>query len=764
MDSLRKSPVARAISWVLTAAMVFPLLMLGQKTANAQTQQAITVIVADFTDLRTKNTSPLAIQARDAVFNELQATGQGRFNPIPEKEVRNEAKLIGIRVPSSPSQPANFTKPDLVRLAKALHADGIVRGEVNTAVNKKGVPSTVAIQARVEDAATGDAINGSTQILNIKQRPGEAVEEAVTRTVADTGLSVVRQMVARQTVTGTVLNVNVDNIIINRGTRDGLKVGDELLILQYQPDGSFISKGKIKIARAYATDSECDAVSNLGISPENIARGLYRPEFEINLQNLGNSTATSSKVNFSSIGRTLSVIGLGVLIAVAVKGGQTSVTNVTAEPTSESNSPVVWVRFGDNIFGQAGVLQYKIYRDPDFPFTSPGSGSQNGNGNGGGGGNTGTTTVSLPVGTAASTLRIFIDRASPNYPFLTGNYLTATSNGGNNTGGTTSSGGGNNGGGGGNNNSNGGCGSATSTVDTGFTPGRSYTYSVTAMILRQTVTTGDSNGGQGTGGLGGGGAGGSIGTGGGSGTGGTGTGNGGNGNGNNNGGGAQCIETDPVRSGLATPITPVLITSPTNGAANIDVTQFSPSFGSRAGADLFQIEVSTDRTFSNKSAIYTQQILSTSPTQDNVAQTLATPINLSTSSALLQNKTFAAFVGASGTTTGVLPTLYFRVGARHDEDIPGPVNAISQNSSDKDHTFRFVYSQIISFTPVPIPPANPGKATAKTDPKATNVRGFRPLQTQTTIRTVSKRTLSIRTTGTTRSAIDVLTGRDRTRH
>lgn len=715
MDSLRKSPVARAISWLITVAMVFPLLMLGQKAAHAQTQQAITVIVADFINVRTKSTDALAVQARDAVYNELQATGQGRFNPIPQKELITEAKQIGIKVPSNPNAPANFTQSDLDRLAKALHADGIVTGQVNVAVNQKKVASSIAIQVTVKDASTNLPINGSTQLSRITLRPGEAAEEAVTRTVADTGLAVVRDMVARQTVTGTVLNVNVETIIINRGTRDGLKVGDELVVLAYQPDGSFLSKGKIKVARAYATDSECESVENNGISPENIVRALYQPPFTLDLQNLKQDNTASSKVNFSSIGRTLSVLGLGVLIAVAIKGGQASVTNVTAEPTSESNSPTVRVRFGDNIFGQGGVLQYKIYRDPDFPFTSPGSGSNNNNGGNNGGGNTGTTVVGLPVGTAASTVREFIDRASPNYPFLTGSFLTATSNGSNNTNSNSNN---NNGGGngGGNNNSSGGCGQSTSTVDTGFTPGKTYTYSVTAIILRQAVTqdTG-AGGGGGTGGLGGGGAGGSIGTGGGN-TGGTGSGGTGNGNGNGNGNSSttQCIETDPVRSGPATPITPVLITSPTNGAANVDIFNFAPSFGSRTGADLFQIEVSTDRLFSNPKTIFTYQLLSTAPSQDNVAQTLATPIDLSTSPALLANATFAAFVKNSSTTTVPnLPTLYFRVGARRDSDIPGPVNAISLNASDKDRTFRFVYGSVLAFTPVPQPPKNPGKSVAR---------------------------------------------------
>ena len=153
-------------------------------------------------------------------------------------------------------------------------------------------------------------------------------------------------------------------------------------------------------------------------------------------------------------------------------------------------------------------------------------------------------------------------------------------------------------------------------------------------------------GGGGTGGLGGGGAGGSVGTGGGTGTGGGGTGTvqGGNGNGGTgNQGSSQCIETDPIRTGLATPINPVLITTPITGATNVDLRSLPPPSAAAQGADLFQIEVSTDRTFSNPKTIFRQQLISTAPTQDNVAQNLTTPINLTQATELLSNSDVLQF-------------------------------------------------------------------------------------------------------------------------
>ena len=759
MNSLRKSWAARSISWLLTVALLVPMLMLGRRPAQAQAQQAITVIVADFVNIRTKTTDAVAIQARDAVYNELTASGQGRFNPIPQKELYTEARQLGIRVPSNPNQPANFSRADLTRLAKALSAEGVVKGKVNVASNKAGRVTTVAIDTTIVDAISDKEypINGAVSKLAVTARAGEAVEEAVTRAIGDTGLDVVRQMVQRQLVTATVLNINVETVIINRGTRDGLRVGDDLLVLEYQPNGSTISKGTIRVARAYATDCECDATLNNGIRPENIARALYRPSVILNIDNLEGNNERSTRINFSTVGKTLAALGLGVLIAVAIKGGQGSLTNATAEATTESNTPAVRVRFADNIFGQGGVLEYKIYRDPDFPFTSPGSGSNNGGGGGTGGGTNGTILPSIPVGISAASNREFLDRPSPNFPFNTGSFLVAQSNGGNNTGGVSS--GGNQGGGGGGSTTTGGCGSGTTTLDLGFTPGRTYRYEITAIILRQIVQNDASGSGTGTGGLGGGGAGGSIGTGGGTGNGGGGTGTGGGtGNGNGqSGSSSQCVETDPIRTGIATPVNPVLVTTPINGATNIDLRSFAPSFGSRNGADLFQIEVSTDRTFSNPKLIFRQQVISTAAFQDNVAQNLSTPINLTQAPELLANQTFANFVGSTSTTTPQLPTLYMRIGGRHDEDVPGPVHALSQNAADRDRTFRFVYSQTVTFQPVPLPPANPGstsKVAGILNRANTGSRAVLPLPG-------SRRSL----TGThTSSPQEILSGRGRLRN
>ncbi|HZO86936.1 MAG TPA: hypothetical protein VFB38_01255, partial [Chthonomonadaceae bacterium] len=144
-----------------------------------------------------------------------------------------------------------------------------------------------------------------------------------------------------------------------------------------------------------------------------------------------------------------------------------------------------------------------------------------------------------------------------------------------------------------------------------------------------------------------------------------------------------------------------------NQAQTINISSFDPTWTSQIGADVFQVEISTDRTFSNPSRIFRiGPIFSTAPNAAGVTQRLPSTVNLTTATELLNDTAFANFVTNAATTNP--PQLFWRVGARHDSDQPGPVNWVSRNPKDADRTFRFVYSPVQSFTPAPGPPAPPG--------------------------------------------------------
>ena len=159
---------------------------------------------------------------------------------------------------------------------------------------------------------------------------------------------------------------------------------------------------------------------------------------------------------------------------------------------------------------------------------------------------------------------------------------------------------------------------------------------------------------------------------------------------------AACVQAEPTISGMATPIVPVPLTLPADKSMRVDLHQFAPAFTGRKGADLFQVEVSMDRSFKTPSRIFIQQIFSSSPNADGAAESVL-PVDLTLRPELLADPVFANFV--HHVAGAAVPTLYWRVGARNDADVPGPVHAISQDPRDPDRTFRWIYSGVFTFSP-----------------------------------------------------------------
>src|SRR5581483_6247342 len=102
----------------------------------------------------------LGVNATAAVYNELINAGQGKFYVFQTSEVQREAQTLGIRTPSVPGQPNNFSDPDLQRIAKSLGADAVVKGTVTTGPLVRGRPVQVALDVRIQDLASDEEING----------------------------------------------------------------------------------------------------------------------------------------------------------------------------------------------------------------------------------------------------------------------------------------------------------------------------------------------------------------------------------------------------------------------------------------------------------------------------------------------------------------------------------------------------------------------------------------------------------------------------
>lgn len=636
MKRIRKSRAARSLSWVLTVAMLAPLAcrVIHPEAARAQTPAVgavLTVIVVDFENKSRFLGEALARRATDAVAVEL--ANSARFEVLRRDEVERQAAALGLRKP--------YDAVAQTRLATALGASAVITGEIAfVSPVAKSNPKTIAAGLRVMMRAPGspELINGAAQVGEARSRPGLSDDESLAQEAVDNAAVLcVKQMLATNLPEGTIVSTVGPQaslqILINRGSRDGVREGMQMLVTR---EGQRV--GKIQVTNVFATDSEAKPIENtLGIRPEDKVRAIFpMPEFPKVAGVAGVKTGPSApKGSVASLGKVLVVLAAGIVLAAAVMGGKnTSVTGVIAEADVEGTTPVVRISWRDNFWG-ANTLEHQIWRNPDAPYNFQGT----------------------PVASKQFEPR-YVDRPSP-YSFWDGSrsFLRAPLPGQGGTGGT------------------GGGEAEVVTPDAGavpgFTIGQTYTYAITGVIRRPLPVSN-------TGGTGGGGT----------------------------DGGFQDVGTEPVASRQVTPVAQPQLVSPENLFTNVDLTRFNPIWQSTAGADVFVVEVSTDRTFKNKSLIWQHPIIySTAPLATGVTQVLPSAIDLTTNPVLLRDRTFANYVNR--VPNSPKPTLYWRVGARNDADVPGPVHWISRNHADGDRTFRFVYSEVRSFTPADMPPPPP---------------------------------------------------------
>ncbi len=239
-------------------------------------QTALTVLVADFTDSRVHEADKLSLLARDAVAGEMANSGQAQFRLVPRADILATAKTLGMRLPKETLKPAELTTDDWFRLARALKADALVTGEVAGQADRRK-ESGVQITVLVRDSVEGEPLNGGQGRQASAPREGEMDEEAQQRSVSDAALGAVRQMLLRPVVVGTILNVRQGVVTLNRGSRDGLKAGDELRTFRYGRDGIANPTGRIRVTRTYEDNAEAKPIVNNGIGTEDVVRKTYRP-------------------------------------------------------------------------------------------------------------------------------------------------------------------------------------------------------------------------------------------------------------------------------------------------------------------------------------------------------------------------------------------------------------------------------------------------------------------------------------------------------
>ncbi|MGQ9542208.1 MAG: hypothetical protein ACUVTY_14110 [Armatimonadota bacterium] len=362
MKRFRKGLIARALSWTLIVAMVVPwLASLAPVPAAAQQAVRGTVAVVDFTVRPGLQQALLSRAATDAVALELSRAG---FNVLPRTQVQSALQELSL-------EPI-LDRLGVMKLGKTLAVDSIVSGEVAD-VKVEGSPRTayVTILVRVTDVASGEDINGAAVTGRSNPRVGyvgdddQLIREAISNAALQAATTIASYTIPEATVLNTL---GTDEVLLNRGTRNGLQPGMEMIVLR----GKEVV-GRIRVTRPSASEATAKIItSTLGIQPEDRARAVFKvPTVEVQRGKVKivEPRAKPKSAGLSNIGKLLVVAGIIFGALQIGKGSNAGVEGPKAEAIIDASGPAVRISWNPSVFalGNNDRTLYHIYREPADP-------------------------------------------------------------------------------------------------------------------------------------------------------------------------------------------------------------------------------------------------------------------------------------------------------------------------------------------------------------------------------------------------------------
>ncbi len=362
MRRLENSPFARFTSKVVAAAMLLNLIGLPFAATPARAQltgSAPQWAVIDFANKSGLGGAELGGSASDAFATLLSGT--------------NRATIVGKESVERGVKELEFTQPltrdlDYLRLGQWLQVETIFVGEVQKArINKggNGKSADVVLVVRGIDVASNLPVMGTAVPGQSSERSGDVsdatlLNEAVNYAAQKAVSNILSQQVAPAFVLGTPGKF----VKINKGARDGLKVGMELVVTRGREE-----VGIIKVNELDPDTGDCNVVrSSKGVAPGDKCRVIYRDLPTVDLTRSGPKVRTTRKVDVGSALIGLLVVG-AIATLVAKEGGNTSPGDLVAEATLDTafnpKLPAVRLRWKPNMFapGPSDRVEWHIWRD-----------------------------------------------------------------------------------------------------------------------------------------------------------------------------------------------------------------------------------------------------------------------------------------------------------------------------------------------------------------------------------------------------------------
>ncbi len=368
MNRLIHARVTKSLSYLLVVALVstifgatFTTAAFAQSTSATQTYA---VAVVDFVNESRIQGDLLARIATDAVVLEMSKNVRNDVG-VTRSQIKAEMEKLNLRPP--------LDRVGLVRLADALTVDAIMQGSIvkieysGSGANRA---ASVTLALQLIDRASGEIINGALQSGQSAARIGYTADDdtLVTEAINNAAYLAVKQVSDYVIPEGTVhVNQGVDQVVLNRGARQGIKLGMRMIILRQKEIIGFVQVTKLS-----ANDATAKVLKSLrGIQPEDRFRAIYEmPAVAPSLKGepLPSGAPTTSKPGRSAIQRIGKfLVGAAVVFFVAkmfVDGR--GVESGPGLGTGDTNTVVTWdpTKLGHG----KNVWEYQILRD-DFVQT-----------------------------------------------------------------------------------------------------------------------------------------------------------------------------------------------------------------------------------------------------------------------------------------------------------------------------------------------------------------------------------------------------------
>lgn len=359
MRQLMQCRAIRSVCYALIVALMSTVMPAAIKPVHAQLMPTYSVAVVDFVNETGVMGETLSRIATDAVVVEMSMTNRYDVS-ITRSQIKAQMDAMDIHPP--------LDKVNLVRLGEELNADAVLEGAVKS-VQLTGSGATKRASAtlvvQLIDQASGEVINGAVQSGSSSARVGYTADDdaLITEAISKAAFLAVKTMVDYVIPEATILsNIGADQVMLNRGVRDGLKPGMRMIVLRNRE-----IIGYVEIREVNNTDSIAKVVKSMrGVQPEDKTRAIF------DLPAIGSSSVKSDpmpsgapprgkvgKGPLATIGKFL--LGAGIVFGVAqlFRGGRGS----ESAPSIGTLGPmeITWnpKKYGHGV----NVLEYQILRD-----------------------------------------------------------------------------------------------------------------------------------------------------------------------------------------------------------------------------------------------------------------------------------------------------------------------------------------------------------------------------------------------------------------